>query len=108
MQNNRANVLSPIIVALIKDSALSLFLDKWQDKNNILTFKDVKTILEENNLDEFSSSPIIIKKAFQHFSLLEISDMIDESYKEFEKIVKSVLRAVGRSNDGPEIKKIEW
>jgi hypothetical protein len=104
----KANTLSPVIVAFIKDSSLSLFLDKWQDQDDLLTFIDVKNIFSENDLFRFEKSPIVIKKEFSLFSLPELYCMIEQAYIEFEKLAKNVLRATGRSNDGPEIQKIEW
>lgn len=104
----KANVLSPIIVAFIKDSCLALFLEKWQDQNSMSTFKDIKEMFYSNDLDRFENSSIVIKKEFSMFSLPEIHDMINQAYTEFENLAKNVLRATGRSNDGPEIQKIEW
>ena len=104
----QANVLSPIIIAFIKDSCLSLFLEKWQEENDILTFKDIRIIFYNNDLDRLENSPIIIKKEFSLLSLPEIDAMIEQAYTEFENMAKNILRATGRSNDGPEIQKIEW
>jgi hypothetical protein len=108
MTEQRANVLSPIIVALIKDSALGFFLEKWQNETSLLTFKDVQKIFSENDIDALDSSPIIIKKEFIHFSLPEINLMIDQAYSEFDRVIKNVLRAVGRENDGSGNQNFEW
>ncbi len=102
------NLLAPRLVALSKDSALGLYLEKWQDPENISTYKDVISMFSSNNIDDFEKSVISIKKEFITFSLPELAVMIESTYSSMEELVKDTLRFVGRENEGPGVDKFEW
>lgn len=102
------NYLAPRLVALAKDSALSLYLNFWQNNENINTYKDILYMFSNNNIDLFEKSCIIIKEEFKTFSLPELSIMIETSYKSMENVIKDTLRFVGHLNDGPGEEKFEW
>lgn len=102
------NYLAPRLVALAKDSALSLCLHQWQTKNNLITYKDVVDIFDNNDIDRFEKSDIVIKESFRNFPLPEISLIIKDAYHMSESIIKDTLRFVGRPNSGSETEIFNW
>ncbi len=102
------NILAPRLVALAKDSALSLYLESWQNNENLITYKDVINIFSENNIDLFENSSIVIREEFNHLTLPVISKMIEITYKNMEEVIKNTLRFIGNTNEGPGVNKFEW
>jgi len=105
---NGENYLAPRLIALAKDSALSLCLDQWQTDDSLVTYKDVIDIFDNNDIDRFEKTNIIIKEKFKNFSLPEISSMIKEAYLMSESVIKDTLRFVGRPNSGSETEIFKW
>ena len=104
----QGNYLAPRLVALAKDSALALYLDSWQNLENIKTYKDILKIFSDNDIDSLENSFIVIKEEFKMLNLPELAKMIEESYKSMENVIKNTLRFVGNLNDGPGIDKFDW
>ena len=102
------NILAPRLVALAKDSSLSVYINSWQSKNNLNTYKDVIAIFSENNIDLFQKSEIFIKEEFKHLSLPDLAKMIEITYKSMEEVIKDTLRFTGNANEGPGINKFDW
>jgi hypothetical protein len=102
------NYLSPRLVALAKDSALALYLDKWQHQDAMFTYKDIISMFSENDLDLFEKSSISIKQEFRHFNLPDLEKMISLTYVSMENVIKDTLRFLGNVNSGSGVEKFEW
>lgn len=102
------NILAPRLVALAKDSSLSLYLELWQSENNLNTYKDIINIFSKNDIDLFEKSNIIIREEFRHLTLPVLSDMIEITYENMENVIKNTLRFIGNINEGPGINRFEW
>lgn len=98
---DHGNYLSPRLVALSKDSALSIFLDFWDES---ITYNFIRDALN-NNID--ISNKIQIKNSFSYLSNKELSMMLEESYNVLIELTKDTLKFVGRKNDAY-IENLEW